>query len=72
MQNQEIPAKLQTLHLYMYAEGSDMATTGTGTKEYLVIKRHYAALVDTLGSTVDPAGFARRLGEKSLISTGEL
>ena len=51
-----------------------MATTtaaGTKTKEYQAIKRHYARLVDTLGKTVDPADFARKLREKSLISDSE-
>ena len=47
------------------------AAAGTGTKEYQAIKLHYATLVNTLGKTVDPADFARKLGEKSLISDGE-
>ena len=47
------------------------AAAGTSTKEYQAIKRHSATLVDTLGKTVDPADFARKLREKSLISDGE-
>ena len=47
-----------------------MDVSGTGTKKYRAIERHYATLVDTLGKTVDPAHFARRLKEKSLISQG--
>ena len=46
-------------------------TTGTGRNEYGAIERHYDALVDTLGKTVDPADTARKLGEESLISDGE-
>ena len=46
-------------------------TTGKGTNEYRAIERHYDALVDTLGKTVDPANSARKLGEESLISDGE-
>ena len=47
------------------------AAAGTGTKEYQAIKLHYAMLVNTLGKTVDPADFARKMGEKSLINDGE-
>ena len=47
------------------------AAAGTGTKEYQAIKRYYAMLVNTLGKTVDPADFARKMGEKSLINDGE-
>ena len=46
-------------------------TIGTGTNEHRAIERHYDALVDTLGKTVDPADSARKLGEESLISDGE-
>ena len=54
------------------ATSTQSITTGTDTKEYRTIKRHFDALVDNLGSTVgDPARFARRLREKSLISDGE-
>ena len=42
------------------------------TKEYLAIKHYYVKLIDTLGKTVDPAHFARRLGEKSLVNDGKL
>ena len=46
--------------------------SGTNTKEYRAIKRHYDTITDNLGSTVgDPARFAGRLREKSLISDGE-
>ena len=45
---------------------------GTNTKEYRTIKRHRDIITDNLGSTVgDPARFAGRLREKSLISDGE-
>ena len=46
-------------------------TTGTGTNEYRAIERHYDALVDNLGKTVDPADSSRKLGEESLISDVE-
>ena len=49
-----------------------MADTGKDTKEYQVLKRCFSKIVDTLGNTMDPAGFARKLGEKSLISDGEV
>ena len=46
--------------------------SGTNTKEYRAIKRHCDTITDNLGSTVgDPARFAGRLREKSLISDGE-
>ena len=46
--------------------------TGMAMEEYRAIKRHYTTLVDTLGKTVDPARFASRLEEKSLIGNGEI
>ena len=47
-------------------------SSGTSTKEYRVIKRHSATIIETLGSTVgDPAGFARRLRDESLITDGK-
>ena len=45
-----------------------MATSGESTKEYRAIQKHYSSLVDNLGKTVDPAHFARKLREESLIS----
>ena len=47
-------------------------SSGTGTKEYRVIKCHSATIIETLGSTVgDPARFARRLRDESLITDGK-
>lgn len=47
-----------------------MAVSGATTKEYRAIKHHYATLIDTLGKTVNPAMFAGKLLEKSLVSDG--
>ena len=46
--------------------------SGTGTKEYRAIRCYHAKLVDILSETADPAGFARRLEEKSLITRSKM
>ena len=47
-------------------------SSGTGTKEYRAIKRHSATIIEILGSTVgDPARFARRLRDESLVTDGK-
>ena len=46
--------------------------SGKGTKEYRAILHFHAKLVDILSETVDPAGFARRLKEKSLITSSKM
>ena len=45
-----------------------MASSGKSTREYRAIQEHHSSLVDNLGKTVDPAHFARKLRDKSLIS----
>ena len=47
------------------------SSSGKGTREYRAVKRNYATLVDTLGKTIDPAHFARRLEERLLIKDGK-
>ena len=47
-------------------------TSGRDTKEYRAIQHHYATVIHTLAKTVNPALFAGRLLEKSLISEGKL
>ena len=48
-----------------------MATDETDTKEYRAIMQNNDMLIDTLGKTVDPASFARKLKEKSLVNDRE-
>ena len=43
---------------------------GAGSKEYRAIQHNCKEILDTLGKTVDPALFARRLLEQSLINEG--
>ena len=58
--------------MVLYGTDMDSKEYGTDTKEYQMIRVHFDTLVDTLGTTADPAQFARRLQVKSLISDGEL
>ena len=46
--------------------------SGTGTKEYRAMQCYHAKLVDILSRSADPAGFARRLKEKSLITESKM
>ena len=48
-------------------------SSGTGTKEYRAIKRHFTTIISNLGSTVsDPARFAMKLKDESLVTDGKL
>ena len=49
-----------------------VAASRAGWKECRTIQCHCKTMIDTLGRTVDPALFARRLQEQSLINDGRL